>query len=107
MKFVVVPHSIPNLEAAQGDDRAGPRRKVTVYDFSPAAIRREKAGLNPQGNHPGIEVDVLEGQSHSEPAFNGGRVEGSLQCVRRRTTLGHSFISAMMDADNIILVKVS
>jgi len=108
MKFIVVPE-IDLLQAVLGedeDDHTGAKRKVTVYDFSPISVRREQARINPNSSHMGVIVDIVPPPSGGVPvSVFGQNIESSLVCVRRKTVEGHAFVSAMMDADNIILIK--
>lgn len=99
MKFVVAPHTQEDAEGNEG-------RRVTLYDLSPNAVKRVQLGLTPV--HEGTTVTVLEEQSLSlrrHPAF-AERLEFFLPAVKRQTNALHEFDSAMMDADNIILIKV-
>jgi len=102
-KFVVVPSEDPSSNE-EIENHAAPKRKVTVYDFSATAVRREQAGLNSNSSHPGVEVDIIAPSSATVPIF-GISVDSSLLCVRRRTVEGHAFVTPMMDGDNIILLK--
>jgi hypothetical protein len=101
MRFAVV----PNIPLETGENiEAG--RKVTIYDVSPYAVKREQLGLTP--THNGTEVSIFGSQDldpKRHPAFKQ-KLKFFLPCVRRRTVELHEFDSTMMDADNIILVKV-
>jgi len=97
MRFITVPD---NSEVA-GENEMG--RRVTVYDFSPYAVKR--AQMNP--SPPGVIVSILGEQTltpNQDNAF-GQVLRLNLPCVRRRTVESHVFDSAMMDAESIILVK--
>jgi hypothetical protein len=105
MRFVVVPNVFRFRFPDAGED-IDAKRRVTIYDVSPYTVKREQLGLTP--SHGGTEVSIF-GSQHLDPerhpAFKQ-KLKFFLPCVRRQTVGLHRFDNTMMDADNIILVKV-
>ena len=106
MRLII--HSLPIRKDENGNEGF----PVTIYDLSPYTVKRHQLGLMPSCE--GVTVEVLGEQDiHSgsflvgfSPISSSSISSFHLPAIKIQTKELHMFDSAMIDGDNIILIKV-